>query len=128
MSKTAVEMIGRAVAEAEQLGVAVAIAVVDHTGRTIGFASMPGAPLIADEVATAKAYTAATFGRITSDLASIIPTDMFAQLAAVSERPLVTLPGGIPLVRDEVAAGGVGVSGGDANQDERIALAAASVR
>lgn len=114
-----------AIAEAATLDVAaVAVAVVDPGGRLVGFHSMPGTLLTSDDVAIAKAFTAAAFRASTSELAQRVPADRFAQIAHVSTRKIVSVPGGLPVYRDSQFLGAVGVSGATAAQDEQVARAA----
>jgi uncharacterized protein GlcG (DUF336 family) len=118
-----------AIAEAERLGVSVAVSVVDPGGHDIAFAAMDGSPLLSREVARDKAWTAIAFGQPTTWWAEMITDD--PNLAALgSNNRLVPVPGGVPLLvthdgdQGEGIAGAVGVSGAATEQDEHIAAAA----
>jgi len=108
---------------AQDLGVVVAIAVVDPGGQDVAFAAMDGAALLVRGVARDKAWTAVAFGR---------PTDWWAELLAASpelaalgkNNRLMPVPGGVPVLVDSAVAGGIGVSGATAEQDAEIAAAA----
>jgi len=114
-----------AVSEAERMGIAVVVAVCDPSGETVAFGRMDGAPLLSVGVARDKAWTVAAFGQ---------PTDWWAELFAAAPalaalangRPLMPVPGGVPVVVEGEMIGAVGVSGGTAEQDREIALVAAA--
>jgi uncharacterized protein GlcG (DUF336 family) len=61
------QMVNVAAAKARELGIAQVIAVIDDTGYTKAFGRMDGAPLMCEEIAQSKAFTA-LFG---------MPTDQF---------------------------------------------------
>ncbi len=119
-----------AVAHAESLGIAVNVAVTDAGGVLAGFLRMPGAFLHSVEIAIDKAYTAASFGFPTSQWAGLVGDDELLRIG-LNQRPrLVMFGGGLPIVEDGVRIGGIGVSGGSAEQDEacaRAGLAAAGL-
>lgn len=112
-------------AEAERLGVAMGMAVVDLGGHVVASARMDGAQLPARELAVGKAYTAVSFGR---------PTEAWAQstqpgggdwgLATALAGRLVVFAGGLPIKEvDGETVGGLGVSGAAADVDRRCAAA-----
>lgn len=106
--------------------VPVVIVVSDPHGEPITTARMDGAPLLSVGVARDKAWTVAAFGRPTHWWADVLGED--PSLAALgSGRPLMPVPGGVPVFAGEMIVGAVGVSGGTAVQDRQIAEAGASV-
>lgn len=112
-----------AVAHAASLGLRINVAVTDASGVLAGFLRMPGAFLHSVEIAIDKAYTAASFGFPTSQWMSILAQDESLRIG-LSERPrLVIFGGGLPIREDGVLIGGIGVSGGSAEQDEACARA-----
>lgn len=112
-----------AVAHAETLGIRVNVALTDSAGVLAGFLRMPGAFLHSVEIAIDKAYTAASFGFPTAQWMSILANDESLRIG-LAERPrLVIFGGGLPIREDGVLIGGIGVSGGSAEQDERCARA-----
>ncbi len=118
-----------AIAEADGLGVAVVVAVVDPGGHDIAFAAMDGSPLLSRDVARDKAWTAIAFGQPTTWWAEMIAARPGLGALGRHNR-LMPVPGGVPLLvthdgdRGEAIAGAVGVSGATEEQDERIATAA----
>jgi uncharacterized protein GlcG (DUF336 family) len=111
---------------AEELDVAVNIAVVDDTGLLTVFCRMDGATGPAGEIAQDKAYTAAGFGMPTEDWAEFIKDDPTLVVGALTGiRRLIVFAGGHPLRVDGVVVGAVGVSGGTPDQDAELAQVAA---
>ena len=112
-----------AVAHAQGLGIAINVAICDAGGTLAGFLRMPGAFLHSVEIAIDKAYTSASFGFPTAMWKQILANDEVLRMG-LAERPrLVIFGGGLPIVQDGVRIGGIGVSGGSAEQDEECAKA-----
>lgn len=112
-----------AVAHAEARGLRINVAVTDSSGILTAFLRMPGAFLHSIEIAIDKAYTAASFGFPTSQWAAIVGNDEILRIG-LNQRPrLVMFGGGLPIVEDGERIGGIGVSGGSAEQDEACAAA-----
>jgi glc operon protein GlcG len=107
-------------------GLAISIAVVDAAGYPVALHRMDGAGLLTAEVALKKARTAALLRAPSRVLADRVASDP-ALLALTDYLPMV---GGLPVTAEDGAvAGAVGISGGNAEQDERIgALALAGLR
>jgi uncharacterized protein GlcG (DUF336 family) len=112
-----------AVAHAATLGICVNVALTDASGVLAGFLRMPGAYLHSVEIAIDKAYTAASFGFPTAHWMQILAQDEALRIG-LAERPrLVIFGGGLPIREDGVLIGGIGVSGGSAEQDAACAQA-----
>lgn len=112
-----------AVAHAQSLGIAVNVAVTDVSGLLAGFLRMPGAFVHSIDIAIDKAYTAAGFGFPTSAWKDVVAGDEMLRIG-LNQRPrLVMFGGGLPIVEAGVRIGGIGVSGGSAEQDELCARA-----
>lgn len=112
-----------AVAHAATLGIRINVALTDASGTLAGFLRMPGAFLHSVDIAIDKAYTAASFGFPTAQWVSILAHDEGLRIG-LAERPrLVVFGGGLPLREDGVLIGGIGVSGGSAEQDAACAQA-----
>ncbi|MBK6852368.1 MAG: heme-binding protein [Burkholderiales bacterium] len=112
-----------AVAHAQSLGIAVNVAVTDASGLLAGFLRMPGAFVHSIDIAIDKAYTAAGFGFPTSAWKDVVAGDEMLRIG-LNQRPrLVMFGGGLPIVEAGVRIGGIGVSGGSAEQDELCARA-----
>jgi uncharacterized protein GlcG (DUF336 family) len=126
------------------------IAVVDRVGRVLAFKSMDDAWEGSKDIAIAKARTAAFFSSnanaLTSRTVGVLSqahfpgvTDLAGPLWGIgnsnqigitgnSDRRngLITFPGGLPLYKDNVLVGGIGVSGDGVDQDEAVAIKGAT--
>ncbi|MEX8520999.1 MAG: heme-binding protein [Leptothrix sp. (in: b-proteobacteria)] len=112
-----------ALAHAEALGIRINVAVTDASGVLAGFLRMPGAFLHSIDIAIDKAYTAASFGFPTSQWPEILAGDAALRLGLPLRPRLVIFGGGLPIVENGQRIGGIGVSGGSAEQDEDCARA-----
>lgn len=126
------------------------IAVVDRSGKLLGMRSMDDAWEGSKDIAIAKARTAAFFSSNENALTSRvigqlthITTDENNKNATgplwgigqsnqvgitggpENRNGIITFPGGVPLYKDGVLVGAVGVSGDGVDQDEQVALSAA---
>jgi uncharacterized protein GlcG (DUF336 family) len=109
-------------ATARELGVAMSCAVVDSGDQLVAFERMDGADLVGITLARDKAFTALVNRMPTRDLAPIVqPGTEFYGYDSVAAGRTIVFAGGMPLERDGVLVGAVGVSGGDAAQDQRAA-------
>jgi len=111
--------IARGLREAERLGFAVAIAVVDAAGHLVACERMDAALWVTPEIARAKANAAAGFHATTLDLEERFTKRMlFADnVANLGGYEFVFGRGGVPVVADGVIVG--------ADNDHAIADAAA---
>jgi uncharacterized protein GlcG (DUF336 family) len=108
-------------------GVAFSCAVVDSGGLLVVFERMDAAELVTIDLAVDKAFTAVTNQVPTADLAAPSqPGAEFYGYATVAGGRMVIFAGGLPLFREGVLVGGVGVSGGTAAQDQSAAEAGAA--
>jgi len=115
-------------AEARSLGVAMSFAVVDAGAQLVAFERMDGADLVTITLAQDKAWTALVNRMPTGDLGPIVqPGAEFYGYHTIKGGRTIIFAGGVPIERDGVLVGAVGVSGGDSEQDRTVvALAAAS--
>jgi len=115
--------VAAAVEHARTLGIAINAAVVDGSGTLMAFLRMNGAFLHSIDIAIDKAYTAASFGFPTSKWGGVIGDDELLRIGLNQRQRLVLFGGGLPLVENGRRIGGIGVSGGSAEQDEACAAA-----
>jgi uncharacterized protein GlcG (DUF336 family) len=113
---------------AEDAGIAIAVAIVDAGGHVILVERMDGGRFHTVQSATTKAVCAASNKRPTSAHgAQAQPLDTVhaigLALAAGVDR-WTAMEGGCPILIDGECIGGVGVSGGNFEFDERVARAA----
>lgn len=112
---------------ARSLGVAMSCAVVDSGDQLVAFERMDGADLVGITLARDKAFTALVNRMPTADLAPITQpgTEFFGYHTIAGGRTII-FAGGLPLERDGVLVGAVGVSGGDSAEDQQAAEAGAA--
>lgn len=112
-------IIDAAQGEARRLRVAMSVAVVDSGDQLVAFERMDGADLVGITLARDKAFTALVNRMPTRDLAPIAQPG--SEYDSVAGGRTIVFAGGMPLERGGVLIGAVGVSGGDAEQDQRAA-------
>jgi uncharacterized protein GlcG (DUF336 family) len=123
---TALHVIASARREAEAIGVAMNIAVVDQGNNLVAFQRMDGAWLGSIDIAQGKAYTARAFDMSTKDLAPLCePGEPLFGIHVSNHGRLIIFAGGIPLERGGEVLGAIGVSGGSVEQDQTVAEAGA---
>jgi uncharacterized protein GlcG (DUF336 family) len=107
-------------AEARAMQVAMSCAVVDSGDQLVAFERMDGADLVGITLARDKAFTALVNRMPTGDLPPITQpgTEFFGYHTIAGGRTII-FAGGLPLERDGILVGAVGVSGGDSAQDRR---------
>ena len=118
-SDAAQALLTAANAASRELGIAVTIAVTDAGGHLTALARDDGAPFLSVNVAIDKAWTATSFGLPTHAWADVITNPQVAQLA--HQPRLVAVGGGVPIVAKGRVVGGLGISGGNAQQDRDAA-------
>jgi len=107
---------------ARETDVAVSVAVVDGGDQLVAFERMDGADLVTVTLARDKAFTALVNRMATRDLGPISqPGAEFYGYDSVAGGRTILFAGGMPLELDGVLVGALGVSGGDAEQDQRAA-------
>jgi uncharacterized protein GlcG (DUF336 family) len=107
---------------ADKIGLHLAIAVTDEGGHLIAFERADATPFLAAEVAVNKAWTAASFGLDTMIWNQVVAQPATAPLA--NHPRVMPVGGGVPVVVDGRVVGGIGISGGNAQQDHDVAVAA----
>jgi glc operon protein GlcG len=122
------QMMTVAIGKGREAGIAIAVAITDAGGHLILLERMDGGRFHTVHSATTKAVCAASNKRPTSPHgAHAQPLDVAhalgLALAAGVER-WTAMEGGFPILVDGECIGGIGVSGGDWETDERIARAA----
>jgi uncharacterized protein GlcG (DUF336 family) len=121
-------VIAAAQAEARAMRVAMTVAVVDSGDQLVAFERMDGADLVGITLARDKAFTALANRMPTRDIAPVAqPGAEFYGYDSVAGGRTIVFAGGMPLERDGVLVGAVGVSGGSAEEDQRAVDAAVAV-
>lgn len=121
-------MMAAAIAQAETFGIAATVAIVDSGGHIVLLERMDGGRFHTVHSSLTKAVCASSNRRPTTtqgaqgqDLDTLHAIGL--SLAAGPER-WTAMEGGFPIMVDGQCVGGIGVSGGDWEQDQRIAEAA----
>jgi uncharacterized protein GlcG (DUF336 family) len=115
----------RVEAEAIKAKVPVAVCIIDIHGNLVLQHRLNGAPVFSLEISERKAYTSALVGVPTADLLALVqPGQALYALPTVGGGRFCPMGGGVPLTEDGQLIGGVGVSGGTAEQDVAIVEAA----
>ncbi len=112
-----------AAAEAEALknSWAVSIAIVDDGGHLLWLQRLDGAAAISAQIAPAKAHTAALGRRESRVYEEVINGGRVSFLSAPGLAGM--LEGGVPILKDGLCLGAVGVSGVKSVEDAQIARA-----
>ncbi len=122
------EMLSAGASCCRALGLRAVLAVVDERGVLAAYLRMDGAFFVSQDLAVDKAWTAAGFRSPTAEVSSLLTDAPDTVRDGVLKRPHVSLvPGGLPLLQSGNLLGGVGVSGGSAEQDLLVAQAMVGV-
>jgi len=114
------------IARATEIGSPSTICVVDVGGTVIAQARMDGASLSSVALAYDKAYTSVSTRLATSFITTIAqPGGDFYGIANGLGGRAIIFPGGVPIEVGGQVVGAVGASGGNGQQDEDVARAAA---
>ncbi|MGW1965915.1 GlcG/HbpS family heme-binding protein [Streptomyces sp. NPDC001935] len=119
------EIVTAALKRAQALGKAVSVAVVDAGGFVVSVRRCDGARPLTPDIARAKAYTAAVMqrpGRMLKKWQESQPV-FFAQLSQLpgAALPIMAAEGSVTIKRDGEIIGGLGIAGGTADEDQRVA-------
>ena len=118
-------LVHAAEAEAGNLGVPMAVAIVDSEGGLQMFTRMDGALPVSTELAVSKAYTAASLRMPTDEVGKLAqPGQALYGIQHTHQGRIVLFGGGLPLCLDGEVVGAIGVSGGTVEQDVQVALPA----
>ncbi len=106
-----------------EIGKALSIAVVDYGGFVVLLERMDGARPMTPQIALSKAYSSAVMQRPTYLLEGWRNSDpvFFTQVGRMGQHPIVATKGGFTVKRDGEIIGGIGVSGGSPDEDQKIA-------
>ena len=105
------EMVQRAHAYAERVGIRVTIAVVDEAGCPVAVGRMTGADPNSAQLAFHKAYTAAAFHLATADLEPQARQPWLRSLIIAHHGRIMPAAGGIVIVEGIAILGAIGVAG-----------------
>lgn len=120
-------VVAAAESKADEIGQPMNVAVVDAGGNLVTHVRQDGAWIGSIQISQSKAWTSRAFDISTHDLAgNAQPTQQFFGIHTTNGGDVAIFAGGVPLVRDGVVVGAVGVSGGSGEQDQSVAEAGAA--
>lgn len=105
---------------ASAMGQPQCIVIVDASAIDLAVLRMSGAKVLSLRSARAKAQTAASTGRPSHLIAEAVRP----AIAAATDGAVTGLPGGLPIWRDGILLGGIGIGSGTGDQDIEVAMAA----
>jgi uncharacterized protein GlcG (DUF336 family) len=124
--KQAQDVVAAGLHEANNQGQPMNVAVVDAGGNLLAFARMDGAWMGSIDISIKKAWTSRAFDIETKALSALAqPGKDFYGIHESNNGKVMIFAGGVPLKRNGVVVGAVGVSGGTGKQDQAVAEAAA---
>jgi glc operon protein GlcG len=121
----ALELLERVRVEAAPRSLSLAMCVVDAGGHVIASQRMDGCALGAMQLAYGKAYTAVLWGTSTGEFTASTQPGGADWGWITTDSRIVVYAGGVPLFADGELVGGLGASGGTADQDEECVTTAA---
>ena len=113
----AMEVIRYALDISSELNVRASISVVDRSMNLIAFAKDNGATMYSTETSRRKANSAASTGKATGWM----PSEISITLPLGTDNKITNIGGGVPLIFDGNLIGGLGIAGGNVDQDKEIA-------
>ena len=124
--ETAKKIIEEVEKESRNRGKKAVICVCNEQGNPIAVHVMDGAFLISFDVAVKKAYTAVALKMPTLKLNELVKSGQtFYGLQNLDK--VMTIGGGVPLYRNGILVGGLGVSGGTGEEDDSLARFGADI-
>ena len=111
------------IAQAEEFGIKVNVAVCDAGGRLIAFNRMDGAIWAGVYGSQGKAVASAAFGRPSGQMQARASEPTPAGIASAEGGHMIMGQGAVPIIRNGVVEGACGVGGGTSQEDEDCASA-----
>lgn len=104
--------------KAKQMGLNIVMAMVDSHGNPIAVHVMDGALIASYDIALKKAYTAVALRMSTEELATLAaPHGPLYGIQETNQEKIVIFGGGVLLMENGQILGGLGISGGTAEED-----------
>jgi uncharacterized protein GlcG (DUF336 family) len=122
-------MVAAAIRKAEEIGVLETVCVVDEGGYPLALERMDRARITGPQIAWNKAFTAAGHKRAThlfnqAPNGPALPGNEAFGIQWSFEGKFAIFVGGFPIVVDDEVVGGIGLSGGNGEQDTACGVAA----
>ena len=107
-----------AIAHAQEINIKMSVAVCDTGGRLVAFNRMDGAIWAGVYGSQGKAVASAAFGRPSGVMQDRADQPTPRGIAIAEGGHMIMGQGGVPIIRNGVVEGAVGVGGGTAQEDE----------
>ncbi|MFJ6132329.1 GlcG/HbpS family heme-binding protein [Janibacter terrae] len=125
----ALPVLAAARAKADEIGVKQTLCIVDESANVIALHRIPGARLTGVDISIAKAFTAAGHERATHKFneepsGPALPGNEAFGISHMIPGKFAIFVGGFPLEYEGQIVGGIGVSGGNGEQDKAVGAAA----
>ena len=117
------KMVAGAIAKANELNIKINVAVVDAGGRLLAFNRMDGAIWGGAYGSQGKAVASAAFGRSSGELQERSESPIMKGILSAEGGHGIPSQGGMPVRRNGMVDGAVGVGGGTSQEDEDCASA-----
>jgi uncharacterized protein GlcG (DUF336 family) len=122
-------MVAAAIRKSEEIGVLETVCVVDDGGYPLALERMDGARITGPQIAWNKAFTAAGHRRSTHLFNQMpngpaLPGNEAFGIQWSFDGKFAIFVGGFPIVVDDEVIGGIGLSGGNGEQDTQCGVAA----
>jgi glc operon protein GlcG len=119
----ALAMLQAATQKADAMNQPQCIVIVDASGELIAEIKMTGAKFLSRKSASSKARTAASICAPSAN----IPEAVRPAIAAASGGNVTGMAGGLPIIKDGICVGAIGVGSGSPDQDLMVAMAALEI-
>lgn len=119
----AVRICDISIAKAGELGIKVAVSVVDSATNLVASHRMDGALVLATEGSRGKAVASTIFGQPSGEVEPRADRPVFRALQIQMGGRLIMSQGAVPILRDGEVIGACGVGGGTPEEDEECARA-----
>ena len=111
--------------KSREIGVPMCSAVTDEAGNLIAFTRMDGAKISSISIAMDKAFTAAAAKKGTHDYNQLaVPGKPTFGIHVTNQGRFSIIGGGLPIIINDEVVGGIGISGGTAEEDQIVAQGA----
>jgi uncharacterized protein GlcG (DUF336 family) len=127
--KEARHMVAAAIRKSQEIGVSETVCVADEGGYPLALERMDGARITGPQIAWNKAFTAAGHKRSTHLFNQMpngpaLPGNEAFGIQWSFDGKFAIFVGGFPIVVDDEVVGGIGLSGGNGEQDTQCGIAA----
>jgi glc operon protein GlcG len=109
--------------KAQEMGLRVAISVVDPRGDLLAMVRLDGAMWRTAPVSRGKAFASVAFGVPSGELTARADNPVMRSLMLMEDGNIIPQQGAVPIMRAGELLGAIGVSGARSDEDEEIARA-----